>query len=187
VNLQVCQKLRNYRSSERPTPATLIQAIRATWATPTLFTSVHLDSGWGKLEYVASNYGFNNPTREVIKEAIEQFGPTSRVACIVSIGCGVPSPLRLPSTVDSTTLLKLAERVATDCERTANELETQIGDSGIYFRYSDNQQNDMLFDPGKIDASAETYLRQPKTNALLDDGVRSAEGVGSGTLEQICL
>jgi hypothetical protein len=186
VNLQVCQKLRNYRSKERPTPATLIQAIRATWATPTLFTPIHLELDGGKLEYVASNYGFNNPTRELIKEAIEQFGPASRVACIISIGCGVPSPLRLPSPVDSTALLELAERVATDCQRTADELETLMGDTGMYFRYSDNQQNDMLFDPEKIDASAETYLRQPKTISLIDDGVRSAEGIGSGTLEQIC-
>jgi hypothetical protein len=62
-----------------------------------------------------------------------------------------------------------------------------MGDTGIYFRYSDNQQNDTLFDPGTIDASADTYLRQSKTIALLDDGVRSAEGIGSGTLEQICL
>ena len=39
-------------------------------------------------EFIDGAFGCNNPTKQLIKEALQEFPPDSVVGCIVSIGTG---------------------------------------------------------------------------------------------------
>jgi hypothetical protein len=174
ANLGVCKIFRNYQTRQSPSNATFVEAIRATWAYPTLFTPVRIGPDGRKAEFVACGYGFNNPTREAIKEAYDEFGPMRPVACILNPGCGTASPSDSPISISR------------DCERIANELAGQFSAVDIYHRFSDSQDITAIQDPGRISASTAAYLRLPEIGKKLDDGVRASK-TGSGLkIKELC-
>ncbi|KAG6890471.1 hypothetical protein C0992_001328 [Termitomyces sp. T32_za158] len=58
--------------------STVVQAARATTATPDFFKPVSITSG-GLLEtFVGASFGYSNPTDLVLKEAVVVFGPSQK-------------------------------------------------------------------------------------------------------------
>jgi hypothetical protein len=92
----MCEKLRSYDSKEAPTNVTIVEAIRATCAIPTLFTPVSIESVGCQVSYVTGAYNFNNTTWETIRESYETFGQAQLVGCVLSLGCGQRPTVRLP-------------------------------------------------------------------------------------------
>jgi hypothetical protein len=104
---------------------TIINAVRATWASPDLFTPVLDGPLKFQEEFIGGDCAFSNPTREAIKEIYECFGETRQVGSIISLGCGIP--FSLPS---------LTSRIIfSDSERVASELKEQLGGTEVYHRY----------------------------------------------------
>ncbi|KAG6873809.1 hypothetical protein C0992_008411, partial [Termitomyces sp. T32_za158] len=69
---------------------TVVEAARATTATPALFKPVSIISGGIPENFVGAGLGYSNPTDFVLKEAVSVFGLSQPVACFVSIGAGHP-------------------------------------------------------------------------------------------------
>ncbi|KAK4681875.1 hypothetical protein QC764_0013420 [Podospora pseudoanserina] len=69
------------------------EAARATTAATFYFKpqplTVSTPQGGSKIEdYIDAAFGVNNPTNELIKEAVAEFGPSRRLGCLISIGTG---------------------------------------------------------------------------------------------------
>jgi hypothetical protein len=104
---------------------TVINAVRATWASPDLFTPILDGPLKFQEEFIGGDCAFSNPTREAIKEIYECFGETRQVGCIISLGCGVPFNLPFAT----------SRILFSDSERVASELKDQLGGTEVYHRY----------------------------------------------------
>ena len=187
INLGHCSLFRNYESRQSSYNPTVIQAIRAVWATPGLFPSVRIGPGVMEEEIVSAASGFNNPTLEILKEAHQAFGPDATVSCLLSLGAGRVAIRSVTS--DGTPASKALEQLAMDCEKTADEVQRRIGRLGIYFRFSVDRGLDFdgSFSPmGNITAHTGQYLLDDAVNRGIDTCIQSSERDSRVTLEQIC-
>jgi predicted acylesterase/phospholipase RssA len=119
------------------------EAARATSAAPTFFKRIEIDDGsGGKEEFVDGGMGCNNPVNQVLAEARDVFGNDRMVGCLVSIGTGHPGTIGLarPDSFQKflpTKLIDVLKKIATDCEKTANELSTRFQDyESFYYRFN---------------------------------------------------
>ena len=119
-----CCKLRSYKHRGTPSNISIINAVRASWASPGLFTSVLEGPSNFREEFIGGDLAFANPTREAIKEAYIHFGPRRQVGHIISIGCGF-----------SRGIGSGADQYFSDSQRVALDLNDQLGESGVYHRY----------------------------------------------------
>lgn len=187
VNLSHCALFRNYASRQASHNPTVVQAIRAVWATPGMFSSIHIGPGNFPEEIVSAVTGFNNPILEVLKEAHSVFGPDATVSCLLSLGAG-RAPIRSISS-DGLNTSKILEQLAMDCEKTAEEAGRRIGRLDIYFRFSVDRglEFDTPHSPiESITAHTGQYLLDEGVSNGLDGCIRSCEKKGRATLEQLC-
>ncbi|KAG6896782.1 hypothetical protein C0992_006088 [Termitomyces sp. T32_za158] len=116
---------------------TVVEAARATTATPDLFKSVFITSGGISEEFVGASFGYSNPTNLVLNEAVSVFGLSQPVASFVSIGAGHPG---LVSWKSKNSLGKLLHHLATDCEGLAESfVKNHIQIPGLFYRLSVEQ------------------------------------------------
>lgn len=123
-------RLKTYKvSGEIPYDCQIWEAARATTAAPTYFKAVSIKWPNGSSNrFVDAGLGFNNPTEEVIEESETIFGTSTPLRVLVSLGCGVKTSIRFdaPSVIDRflpVNAIKTVQAIATDCEKTSQNLE----------------------------------------------------------------
>ncbi|KAH8798768.1 hypothetical protein DL96DRAFT_1638752 [Flagelloscypha sp. PMI_526] len=159
---------RNYRSRANPSPnCKLWEAARATTALPNLFAAIVIWDRGVSETFVGGELRWNNPTEELTKEAARVF--TSRyVACIVSIGSGHPGHLSLEAG-----LTDLFPRIASDCERLADDMERRfVNEPDVFWRMSVAQGlQGLTGDLSNLDALVShtySYLHGARANHDMD-------------------
>jgi hypothetical protein len=155
---------RNYGCRERSSDITIIKAIRATWASPGLFTPVFDGSKAFQEEFHGGDCAFSNPTREVMKETYAHFGGTRRVTSLISLGCNMPRSTGFIRALDHRLA---AVTFFSDSELVAIQLNDQLGKTEIYHRYAIQATQDSPYslqtkDVARIVSQTETYLLTQK-------------------------
>ncbi|KAG6867062.1 hypothetical protein C0993_007129 [Termitomyces sp. T159_Od127] len=120
---------------------TVVQAARATTATPNLFQPVSISSGGVTETFVGASLGYSNPTSLVLEEAVMAFGSSQPVACLVSLGAGNPGHISWkPNNAAGRRMMELLQKIATDCEASAENLAKYYKQtSGLFYRLSVHQ------------------------------------------------
>ncbi|KAK0446048.1 acyl transferase/acyl hydrolase/lysophospholipase [Desarmillaria tabescens] len=117
------------------------QAARATSAAPTFFKRIEIGLENMKQPYIDGGMGRNNPAKVLLEEAKQVF-PGRRIACLISIGTGRAQTIAIPRPGWFQRTLPLGvinalQMIATDCERTAEELARDFYDMpDVYFRFN---------------------------------------------------
>ncbi|KIM26364.1 hypothetical protein M408DRAFT_50543, partial [Serendipita vermifera MAFF 305830] len=88
ASISGCRMFRNYKSKRSSYNPTIVEAVRATWATPGLFSSVFTGNGPQQEEIISAVNGFNNPTLQAVQEAREIYGTGKAVSAFLSLGNG---------------------------------------------------------------------------------------------------
>jgi hypothetical protein len=122
--------------------------------------------------YVTGELGWKNPSNEVIRE-FEALWPSQNIACLTSIGSGHEGPIQIEGSSVSKAVTDAMERMATDCEKTAQEIAYRFQGRNTYFRLSVEQGLQQHSIPQslplpQIEAHTRSYLRSPDTNKTLN-------------------
>src|ERR1700761_1163867 len=126
ANMNTKVKLRTYRSRvEQSLDITLVDAILATCATQPTFLPISIGPELNRQELVGGAMGTANPCRELILEAQNKFTRAAQLSTIISVGSGQLGAIS-GVTKDSEWMDVLRSMVER-CERTAQEIEAQIG------------------------------------------------------------
>ncbi|KAF8592974.1 FabD/lysophospholipase-like protein, partial [Ceratobasidium sp. AG-I] len=134
--------IRTYRVAANQGPdCTIVEAVRATTATPGMFKRAWIEEQTVKTGYVGGALGCNNPTVHAISE-VEMVFPGRPICTILSVGSGqlrsasIPALRRLSPFLPSN-LTHTFNSIATDCERTNQELCHRFRySSNVYFRFN---------------------------------------------------
>lgn len=117
------------------------EAARATCAAPRFFQSIFIEENGIDEEFVDAGLGCNNPIKQLISEAKSEFAQTRPVACILSIGAGIPKafgftrPKSLTEKVAPMSLVNVLKGMATSTEKEAAEMEKKFANvPGVYNR-----------------------------------------------------
>ena len=139
-NVATPRLFRSYESSIPAYPATIWEVARATSAAPRIFKSIKIGEKGMEEEFVDGGFGYNNPLKLAIQEAIHECVQETKVACIVSIGTGRPSASGFTNArglqrVIPTDLIDVMKDIAKDCEKVSEELtERYTNCPGLYHR-----------------------------------------------------
>ncbi|KAH8825458.1 hypothetical protein DL96DRAFT_1816978 [Flagelloscypha sp. PMI_526] len=127
---------RNYRTRANTSPDCQIwQAARATTTLPDIFKPIVIGQELLGEIFSSGELRWTNPTEELTHEASNAFDATRHIACIVSIGSGHPQHLSLLN--DSVDIFC---RMASDCEKLADDLERRfVNRSDVYRRFNVQQ------------------------------------------------
>lgn len=185
--------IRTYRVSANQGPeCTIVEATRATMATPGMFKPALIREHSIKLRYVGGGLGYNNPTALMLDEA-EIVLPGSPISTVLSIGSGqlhcanVPDRNGLSQFLPSKLVQTLAG-VASDCEKTNQELSRRFRNTpNVYFRFNAEQgmqdidQSDMARLP-EVQAHTRSYLQDVGVTINLNNAVKVI-GAGVGAVK----
>jgi hypothetical protein len=190
VSMGHCSMFRNYKSPLQGSyEPTIIEALRAAWATPGWISSAFVGPMGMEEELVSAMNGFNNPTKEVIEETYKVFGGDHRVACFLSLGSGKRGAISLENT-QSNAHQVVSAQVASDSENVAEETQKRLGRLKVYYRFSVDVG---LEGPrpfrgsfGTIASHASVYLSKFSVNKDMDHCLKAAEKSSGVTLERLC-
>ncbi|KAF8602169.1 FabD/lysophospholipase-like protein, partial [Ceratobasidium sp. AG-I] len=177
--------IRTYRVSANQGPdCTIVEAVRATTATPGMFKQAQIREHGVAVSYVGGGLECNNPTDRLLADMSMVF-PERPVACVISIGCGqhhsgsVPHA-RIYDAFLPSKLLRVMQAIATDCERTHQDLARRFEHAkDVYFRFNtehgiqDLNRADLTKLPG-VQAHAQVYLQDASVNASMNSAVEAA-------------
>ncbi|PVF94149.1 hypothetical protein CPB86DRAFT_62753, partial [Serendipita vermifera] len=90
-----CEWLRTYSSRHSDIECSVLDALSASMALMTIFSPVPVGPEYAMEEFSGGGIGFNNPTRELLKEAQVVYGRDRQLSVILSIGSGRPKELSL--------------------------------------------------------------------------------------------
>ncbi|PVH79896.1 FabD/lysophospholipase-like protein [Cadophora sp. DSE1049] len=139
-NVSTPRLFRSYQSTMPSYSAKIWEVARATSAAPTFFKPIRIGEKGMEEVFIDGGVGNNNPVKLAIQEAMDEFPTDSRVACIVSIGTGRPTPIGLPNASGLRQnlplgLIRVLKEIATDCQKVADELSEKYLDCcGLYHR-----------------------------------------------------
>ncbi|KAH8833247.1 hypothetical protein DL96DRAFT_1811753 [Flagelloscypha sp. PMI_526] len=127
---------RNYRTRANTSPDCLIhQAMRATTALPEVFNPIFIGQELLGETFSSGELRWINPADELTRDASNAFDATRHITCIVSIGSGHPQHLSLlHDKVD------IFRRMASDCEKLADDLERRFVNTPDVYRRINVQQ-----------------------------------------------
>jgi len=166
---------RSWRASKNPTfNCTVVEAVRATSADPTLFKGIDIGEKNLKERYLDGGLRCNNPVRYVLQEAQSVF-PDRPISCIVSIGTGTANVISLQKSDTFRKLLPMKlidvlKRIATDCENTSEETANQSPSmQNVYFRLNVDQGLQVVSLAewerlGEVKTHTEQYLHRHDVN-----------------------
>jgi hypothetical protein len=155
----------------------IVEALTASMALTTIFSPVLVGPEYAAEEFSGGGLGFNNPTRELLKEAQSVFGGERQLAVTVSIGSGRPKePSLEDSSTESNPLEDLLTKIMVSCETVERDIAYQLYDVGAYMRLNVDQglENVGFYDwsqLGKITSHAKQYLQNPPVAKLIDAAV----------------
>lgn len=138
-------RFRTYKLPRNQSPNCKVwEAARATTAEPIIFKRIAIQDDVGPSEYIGAGMGCNNPTAHILDEARHAF-KDRYVASIISIGTGQARTIALPKpgvkqNVLRTKIAQWLQALATDCERTAQEMASKFETyPDVYFRFNVDQ------------------------------------------------
>jgi hypothetical protein len=135
------QAIRSYKVQSGPNhPFTILQAARATMASPDLFSSVLVGSMQDEKEFVAY---FTNPVKSVLEEAGKAFDDSTKVTCLLSLGSGTKEVKGLPDDPQPSDRLTMLATIAEKCETAHQESAARYAELDIYHRI--NVERDLLY------------------------------------------
>ncbi|KAG9077743.1 hypothetical protein FRC06_008734 [Ceratobasidium sp. 370] len=188
---------RSYHTFINPGPSCKIwEALRAATAHPEMLKSVEIVEHGISQPFVGAAMGCGNPIEHVLAEA-KRIYPNRHVSCIVSIGSGHPTTIRIPEPspfqrILPTNVIAAMKDIATDNERMAQTMATRFrGFPGVYFRLNVDQgmQDVRLGDwdrLGEVMAHTRAYMEKAETNGLMMGAVKALrEKKGVIPVEQI--
>jgi predicted acylesterase/phospholipase RssA len=162
---------------------TIWEAARATTAAPTFFKGIEIGGPGWKERFIDGAFGRNNPIGQVFEEA-ELVFPNGRVACAISIGTGQAQTIAIPKPglfqrILPSDVVNAIVKIATHCERTAEETERRFKPSpNIYFRLNVEQgmQNITLAQwdrLGEVATHTNQYLLKAEVDQKLEAAVKA--------------
>jgi hypothetical protein len=161
-------------------------------ALPTLFSPALVGPDYAAEEFSGAGFGFNNPTRELLKEARLEYDDERQVSLILSLGSGRPKELSLEgSNSKPNGIQDLITKLVVSGERVENDISYQLYDVGAYVRLNvDQGMDDIQFHDwnrlGKIKSHTKTYLQSTLVNKLISSSISSLNNKeGSMTLYQL--
>lgn len=176
--------IRTYPVSANQGPdCTIVEAARATTATPGMFKRAYIIEQGVAVSYVGGGLECNNPTDRVLADISLVF-PDRPIACVISIGCGqlhsgsIPNA-RVYDALLPSKLLPVMQTISMDCERVHQDLARRFEDAkDVYFRFNtehgmqdvDRSDATML---RKVQAHAQAYLHDVSANASMDSATKA--------------
>lgn len=165
VTMMTCHHLRTYTSPlSLPLNCTVVDAALATMASSLYFDPVQI----GRQLFLGASLGYNNPTREAIREAWDVWGADRSVACILSLGTGASNALNKEKPVEN-----LLRDILEDCDKIANDLKGQLQAPDLYMRLSVLRGLDNIdvqkWDPetvGVIESHTKDYISHLSSHKL---------------------
>ncbi|KAG6878963.1 hypothetical protein C0992_006257 [Termitomyces sp. T32_za158] len=155
----------------------VVEAARATTATPDLFKPVSISSGRVSESFVGAGLGFGNPINFLLEEAAMVFGFSQAVACLVSIGAGHPGHVAWESSnLFGPKIVELLYKLTTNCEDLAKSFgKFYMQMPGLFYRLNVDQglQRMALDDwnkQGDIKAHTLAYIQDNKVGNELNGG-----------------
>jgi hypothetical protein len=191
VNINHPHAFRTYPARGSSLNPTIVEAVCATMAVPSLFSPVKIGPRLRQQSFVGGAFGANNPTRELLKEASTLFGPNRRVAQVLSIGSGLPRVISTESLDGDEGAHRLLREMATDCEMVAQELSTRLYTIDAYLRLNVDKGMELVAmtdwnELGSIESHTAVYIATATVTGALETSVRHLqERTGALTLEQI--
>ncbi|KAI5776949.1 acyl transferase/acyl hydrolase/lysophospholipase [Geopyxis carbonaria] len=184
------RRLRSYtvRESQGYNDCKIWEAARATTAASTFFKHIAIGTGGIQEVFVDAGLGCNNPVRQVIEEAHNVFGSTSRnIDCIISIGTGQSQVVSLEKPnffqkILPIGLVRVLKHLATESEKTAEAEERRYSTSpGLYFRFNveHGMQGTTLEEwrkLGDVKTSTMKYLEGSRVSEKVDSVVKILTG-----------
>ncbi|KAG6876932.1 hypothetical protein C0993_012014, partial [Termitomyces sp. T159_Od127] len=167
---------------------TVVQAARATSASPHFFKPVSISSGGVTETFIGTALGCSNPITFVLEEAVMAFGSSQSVACLVSIGAGYSSSWK-PNNAFGEKIMALIHQIATGCEASAEAFaknHDQI--SGFLYRFNVYQLYKMAVDDWnqqrETQAHSLAYLQTNRVKQKLKNLTNTLhDGLETTTLE----
>ncbi|PVF93869.1 TPR-like protein [Serendipita vermifera] len=175
------QWFRTYPSHHDQIEGSLADALSASMALPTIFAPVPVGPDYAAEEFNGSGLGFNNPIRELLKEAKAAFGDERLVSLILSLGSGRPKELSLEgSDSKKDAVQELIMKLVVSGEKVESEISYQLYDVGAYVRLNvDQGMEEIRFHDwnqlGKIKSHTRKYLQSTSVNKLIDGSIISLE------------
>ena len=160
-------------------------------AIPPYFSPVKIGRRLREQSFVGGPLGANNPTREVLNEAITVFGAEKRAAQLISIGCGLPRVLSMEPPTNLEAVHRLLTNIATDCETVARELSTRLYNIDAYLRLNvDRGMEDITTldwgELGNIESHTAAYIATTAVSQAIDSSIRRVmKRTGVVTLGQL--
>ncbi|KAF8604177.1 FabD/lysophospholipase-like protein [Ceratobasidium sp. AG-I] len=111
---------------------------RATSAAPSYFPSIKIPDERGQpCSYVDGALGYNNPSKELLNEARDVYGPDHSVGCFISIGTGRDKNASLSNARKVTSAYQAFRSIALSSEQAHWNLEQYFaGTPDVYFRFN---------------------------------------------------
>ncbi|CAG8732686.1 3642_t:CDS:2, partial [Acaulospora colombiana] len=183
---------RTYPSPHSEMESSVVDALCASMALATIFAPVMVGPEYAAEEFSGGGLGFNNPTRELLKEAQLVYGRERQLSVILSLGAGRPKELSLegPGT-DSGTLEELVRKLTISCETVERDVSYQLYDVGAYIRLNVDQGLDSIgfyqwSQLGKVTSHTKHYLQRTSVVKLVDASIIAlAEEQGVMALGQL--
>lgn len=179
-----CRLFRSYPTRHASYNPTIVEAIRATWARPGLFSSIRVGAGPLQEELVSSMSGFDNPTLEAIKEAKDVFGGDTKISSILSLGCGKK---RVANGTDTSETAENAQ----EAERVTGVLQRHLDTSGVYYRLSveegiEDSFTDIETHLQSVVAHTQGYLTDDTVSCSIDSYLKLSQHPSPFGLGEVC-
>jgi hypothetical protein len=139
---------------------------KATLVRPGLLPSIRLGPEPAHVSYISGELGWNNPSKEVIRE-FEVEWKHEGILCFTSIGTGHQGTIQVKS------LNTPAEKMATDCQRVAEEIAYRFQKQNNYFRLNVEQgfqhtNGQQMLRLGDVMVHTKAYLDSNWADILVD-------------------
>ncbi|KAG8682852.1 hypothetical protein FRC11_014305 [Ceratobasidium sp. 423] len=114
------------------------EAGRATSAAPSYFPPIKLKDEHGQLRsYIDGALGYNNPSKELLNEARDVFGPEHTIGCFLSIGTGRDKNTAFQDVRKLNSAYRAFKAIALSSEQAHRELDEYFSRTpGVYFRFN---------------------------------------------------
>jgi hypothetical protein len=188
TSIDSCQWFRTYSSRNSEVECSVIEALSASMALMTIFSPVLVGPEYAAEEFSGGGLGFNNPTRELLKEAHSVYGGECQLSLILSIGAGRPKELSMENTLrNSNALEDMLSKLVVNCETVERDIAYQSYDVGAYVRLSvDQGLEDIGFYDwshlGKVTSHTKQYLQGTPVAKLVDSAIISLTECQGGVL-----
>jgi hypothetical protein len=156
-----------------------MEAIRASFSSLNQFDAIKVGPSGQEESFVGAEQVFDNPIREAVKELRAIYDPKASINCLLSLGYGQPGVLTAAKIQDADSAqIKMVAAIHSDY--LADEIEVQIGELGVYYRFSvdrglevpDNIPHDNI---GLIGTHTGAYLQRTNIQRMMQNAITSLE------------